>query len=73
MHPVVTLMTPFKELAGRLSKEFPNVVTNVYSGNVGSLTEYQGYQIGIDCLLTDAPAERFNLHGGIPSLTLRVL
>lgn len=30
----------------------------VYSQDVGSLTEYQGHQILIDCLLTDAPDDQ---------------
>jgi hypothetical protein len=63
MHPVAeklerTLTAPFKEVAERLSNQFPNVVANVFSGSVGSLTEYQGHHIGIDCLLTDAPADQ---------------
>jgi hypothetical protein len=63
MHPVVEelermLMAPFRELEERLSNQFPNVVAKVYSGNVGSLTEYQGYDFVIDCLLTDAPDDQ---------------
>ena len=52
------LLTPFNELAERLRAEFPNVWTKVYSQSVGSLTEYQGHQIVIDCLLKDAPDDR---------------
>jgi hypothetical protein len=49
------LLTPFQECAERLRTQFPNVWTRVESQSVGSLTEYQGHQIVIDCLLKDAP------------------
>lgn len=60
MEPVIEnlereLLTPFREFAENLSSQFPNVRANVYSQSVGSLTEYQGHQIVIDCLLADIP------------------
>jgi hypothetical protein len=63
MNPIVEnlereLLTPFRELAENLSARFPNMKMSVYSQDVGSLTEYQGHQILIDCLLTDAPDDQ---------------
>jgi hypothetical protein len=52
------LLTPFRGLADHLSSQFPNLVINVYSQSVGSLTEYQGHQIVIDCLFIDAPLDQ---------------
>ena len=51
-------MAPFEGLAEQLSTRFPNVVARAFSGSVGSLTEYQGYHVGVECLLTDAPDNR---------------
>ena len=51
------LLVPFENLAKRLSNQFPNLRAQVYSYSVGSLTEYQGHSIGVDCLLTDAPLD----------------
>ena len=51
------LLAPFREVAERLCK-FGNVSANVYSQSVGALTEYQGHQIVIDCLLTNAPDDQ---------------
>ena len=48
------LLVPFENLAKRLSNQFPNVRAQVYSYSVGSLTEFQGHSIGVDCLFTDA-------------------
>ncbi len=48
------LLVPFENLAKRLTNEFPNVQARAYSTSVGSLTEYQGHLICVDCLLTDA-------------------
>jgi hypothetical protein len=60
MNPIVEtlereLLTPFREFAEQLSATYPNVQARVYSHEMGSLTEYQGHGIFIDCLLTDAP------------------
>jgi hypothetical protein len=49
------LLGPLGEFAQRLTSQFPDVKANVYSGSVGSLTQYQGYHIGVDCLLNKAP------------------
>ena len=48
------LLVPFENIAKRLSNQFPNVRTQVYSYSVGSLTEYQGHTIGVECLFNDA-------------------
>jgi hypothetical protein len=52
------LLPRFTDWANRLRAECPNVRANVFSHSVGSLTEYQGHGLGIDCLLTDTPDER---------------
>jgi hypothetical protein len=52
------LLAPFREAAEKLCNEFRNVSANVYSQSVGALTEYQGHQIVIDCLLTDVPDDQ---------------
>ncbi|MGH7852712.1 MAG: hypothetical protein ACREP3_04685, partial [Candidatus Binatia bacterium] len=41
-----------------MSALFPEVKANVHSDSVGSLTEYQGHQIVIDCLLKDTPDDQ---------------
>lgn len=46
-----------KEALVTLQREFPTFKFNTWSGPVGSLTEYQGHDIGIDCLLPDAPKD----------------
>lgn len=38
----------------KIREEIPNVMVNVYSASVGSLTQYQGWGFYIDCALTDA-------------------
>ncbi len=48
----------FKEAVAALEAEFPHVKLNTWSGPVGSLTEYQGHNMGIDCLLPDAPEDQ---------------
>lgn len=35
--------------AEAIRKEFPDVEANIWSGAVGSRTDYQGHDIGIDC------------------------
>lgn len=42
-----------KRLAEEISNEFPHVKTNILSFSIGSLTTYQGYTIGIECLLPE--------------------
>jgi hypothetical protein len=42
------------KMAEEISQELPNVEAKVYSYSVGSRTDYQGHDIGIDCLFSDA-------------------
>lgn len=44
-----------KEAVVDLQREFPELKINTWSASVGSLTEYQGHDIGIDCLIPNAP------------------
>ena len=39
--------------AQELRVMFPNIVITVWNSNTGSLTNYKGYDIGIDCFLHD--------------------
>ena len=48
------LLVPFEALADRLTNEFQNVQARAYSVPEGSLTEYQGHGLYVDCLFTDA-------------------
>jgi hypothetical protein len=43
-----------RELANRVTSEFPAVKTHTHSLSVGKSTEYQGWQLELDCLLPDA-------------------
>jgi hypothetical protein len=52
------LLRTFYDWASRLSAECQSVKADVYSHSVGSLTEYQGHSIGIDCLLIGTPDDR---------------
>lgn len=38
-----------------LRTEYPDVTTNVYDLPVGALTDWQGHDIGIDCVFKNAP------------------
>jgi hypothetical protein len=40
-------------MAEEISQKFPNVKVDVWSHSVGSKTEYQGHNIGIDCRLSN--------------------
>lgn len=44
----------FEEIAAKIRDEIPNIMVNVCSTSLGSLTEYQGWGFCIDCMLTDA-------------------
>jgi len=41
-------------VAKEIAEQFPGVKAIVWSSPVGSLTDYQGHDLGIDCLLTAA-------------------
>ena len=41
-------------------EQHPSWEISVYSGPVGNLTSWQGYDFGIDCVLPTAPSHRSN-------------
>jgi len=62
-HPVVQdLETRFlPRLEGHaeaVRRDFPNVDIGVYCWSVGSLTDHEGHDIGIDCLIAGVPNDR---------------
>lgn len=44
-----------EESAAQLQRQYPQLTINTWSSATGSLTEYQGHDIGIDCLDPEAP------------------
>jgi hypothetical protein len=48
------LLPSLQKVAEEISKQFPRVKASVWSSPVGSLTDLQGHDLGIDCLITDA-------------------
>jgi hypothetical protein len=48
------LLPEFQKIANRINQTIPNVKASAYGSSVGSLTQFQGYSFGIDCILTDA-------------------
>jgi hypothetical protein len=52
------LMPPLKQAVAVLQREFLSFRIAIWSSSVGSLTQYQGHDVGIDCLLPDAPPEQ---------------
>ncbi len=42
------------KMAEEISREFPSVKVNVWSHSIGSRTNYQGHNIGIECLFSNA-------------------
>ena len=62
-HPVVQdLEQRFCRRLGEHAKairdEFPSVKAEVWSWSTGSLTDWQGHDIGIDCQIADVPDDR---------------
>ena len=49
------ILALFRRTADELSMKYPNVKARAYSSPTGSAPQYQGHDIGIDCLLTNAP------------------
>ena len=49
------ILALFRRTADELSMKYPNVKVRAYSSPSGSATQYQGHDIVIDCLLTNAP------------------
>lgn len=59
MNPLVKkleekLLPEFEKIAEQINRTIPNVKASIYANAVGSLTQYQGYDFGIECLLEDA-------------------
>src|SRR5438477_9838189 len=52
------LFEELRALADTLSTRFPALKIQVYSHSVGSLTEYQGHDIGIDCIFPNTTIEQ---------------
>lgn len=50
---VDTFMPDLEWAAKRLRAEFPRHTIRTYSHSVGSKTTFQGYDVGIDCLIPD--------------------
>src|SRR5271169_2415575 len=55
MHPLVEQAealfgSDMERLASDMQKRFPEFRFNLWRGPVGSLTEYQGYDIGVECV-----------------------
>ena len=48
------LLPQFREAASRLASEFPQYKLHVWSSSVGGATEYQGHNLGVECLFPDA-------------------
>src|SRR5436309_1898920 len=46
-----------QKVAAEISAQFPRVKATTWSSPVGSLTDYQGHDLGIDCFLTDANSD----------------
>ncbi len=51
------LLPQLKEIASHLSAEYPEVAAHAHSYPVGSLTNYQGHLLCVDCTLKDAKDE----------------
>ena len=47
-----------QRIAAKLQTEFPKFQITTWSSPTGSLTEYQGHDLGIDCVLPDAPPDQ---------------
>ena len=59
MNPLVKkleekLLPEFEKVAAKIREEIPNILITVYSGEVGSATQFQGYDFGMDCIFTNA-------------------
>lgn len=52
------LLPKFEEIAEKIRGEIPNVVVQVYSAEIGLLTQFQGYGFCIDCTLTDVSLDK---------------
>ena len=62
-HPVVQdlesrFLQRLADHAESIRREFPDVKVELWSSSNGSLTDYQGHDIGIDCLIAGVPLDR---------------
>jgi hypothetical protein len=55
------LLATFKTFAQALAQHYPDVKLHTFNEPVGSLTDYQGYHVGIECLFADAPLDTDDL------------
>jgi hypothetical protein len=46
------------EVGREIERDYPKVHARLWSAPVGSLTEYQGHVIGLECWLAETPAGR---------------
>src|SRR5215813_9807995 len=65
MHPLINqieelFLPEMQRLASDLQKQYPALQFKVWRGPVGSLTEYQGYALGVDCLFPKVPQNATN-------------
>ena len=65
MHPLVErieeLFIPdLERLASHMREHFPNLRFNVWHGPTGTLTEWQGYDVGLECLFPQAAQDAPN-------------
>src|SRR5439155_2697312 len=52
------LLPALQKAADEISRQFPRVKATTWSSPVGSLTDYQGHDLGIDCLFMDATPDQ---------------
>jgi hypothetical protein len=50
----------FESARNDLALEYPSVEVRKWSSSIGRLTEYDGYDIGIECVFSDARPEESN-------------
>ncbi len=75
-HPLVEnlenrLLAEFEEIAEKIRQVIPHIIVTVCSMPCGSLTEYQGYDFHIDCVLTDITLT-VNSHNSLDNIALTV-
>ena len=44
-------------LAAQINQRFEHVRAGIWSSPLGSLTEFQGHDLGVDCVIRDVPAD----------------
>jgi hypothetical protein len=54
------LLPHLNEARARIASEYPALDFRVWSSSTGALTEYQGYDVGIECLFSDAGPDEAN-------------